>query len=76
MATSFKVKAVAELREAKKLEREREAQEQAESEKVKADKAQANAERIAAKLERIAKGVESTPPVEEVAVEEVVEEVL
>ena len=63
MATSFKIKAVAELREAKKIVREQEAQAFAEAEKLKQEKAKANADRIAKKLERIAKG-EPEPVVE------------
>ena len=57
MTTSFKTKAVAELREAKKLEREKEALANAEAEQMREAKAKASAERIAKKLKRIAKSV-------------------
>ena len=52
MATSFKLKAVAELRAAKKIEREQEATAQAEYEEKKAAKLLANEQRIASKLAR------------------------
>ncbi len=50
MATSFKLKAVQELRAAKKIERELEARAAAEHEEQKAAKQVANEKRIAAKI--------------------------
>tara|TARA_R110000787_G_scaffold10582_3_gene35814 strand:+ start:809 stop:1117 length:309 start_codon:yes stop_codon:yes gene_type:complete len=56
MATSFKIKAVEELRKAKKVERELEATAHAASEENKLAKQKINAERLAAKMARIEKG--------------------
>jgi len=66
MATSFKQKAVAELRAAKKIEREQEAKAQAEHQQKEAAKLLANEQRIADKLARIA---QPEPVVEEVVKE-------
>ena len=72
MATSFKTKAVAELRAAKKIARQQEATAQAEYEENKAAKLLANEKRRADKMVRISQP-EPTPVVEE-TVEEVVEQ--
>ena len=74
MATSFKIKAVAELRAAKKIARQQEATAQAEYEENKAAKLLANEKRRADKMVRISQP-EPAPVVEEV-VEETVEEVV
>jgi len=66
MATSFKQKAVAELRAAKKIEREQEAEAQAEHQQKEAANLVANEQRIADKLARIA---QPEPVVEEVVKE-------
>ena len=56
MATSFKIKAVEELRKAKQIEREAEAMAHAQSVAAKYAKNVANEKRIAAKMARIEKG--------------------
>tara|TARA_R110000803_G_scaffold132400_1_gene199605 strand:- start:259 stop:585 length:327 start_codon:yes stop_codon:yes gene_type:complete len=86
MATSFKTKAVEELRKAKQLEREAEATAHAQSKSAKYAKNVVNEKRIADKMARIEKGEEPVVVVEKVAeevqevqeavVEEVVEEVV
>ena len=75
MATSFKTKAVAELRAAKRIERQQEAEANALYEEKKAAKQTANEKRLAEKMARIAQP-EPTPVVEAVVAEEevVVEE--
>jgi len=72
MATSFKTKAVAELRAAKKIARQQEATAQAEYEENKAAKLLANEKRRADKMVTISQP-EPAPVVEE-TVEEVVEQ--
>tara|TARA_R100001143_G_C3258300_1_gene86601 strand:- start:195 stop:479 length:285 start_codon:yes stop_codon:yes gene_type:complete len=72
MATSFKIKAVAELRAAKKIARQQEATAQAEYEENKAAKLLANEKRRADKMVSISQP-EPAPVVEE-TVEEVVEQ--
>ena len=72
MATSFKIKAVAELRAAKKIARQQEATAQAEYEENKAAKLLANEKRRADKMVTISQP-EPAPVVEE-TVEEVVEQ--
>ena len=72
MATSFKIKAVAELRAAKKIARQQEATAQAEYEENKAAKLLANEKRKADKMVTISQP-EAAPVVEE-TVEEVVEQ--
>ena len=79
MATSFKIKALEELRKAKQVEREAEATAHAQSVAAKYAKNVANEKRIADKMARIEKGEEPVAVVQlaevEVAVvEEVVEE--
>ena len=71
MATSFKIKAVTELRAAKKIARQQEATAQAEYEENKAAKLLANEKRRADKMVTISQP-EPAPVVEE-TVEEVVE---
>jgi|TARA_R110002033_G_scaffold25072_1_gene58293 uncharacterized Fe-S cluster-containing radical SAM superfamily protein len=76
MATSFKIKAVAELRAAKKIARQQEATAQAEYEENKAAKLLANEKRRADKMVRISQPEPTTAPVVEEVVEETVEEVV
>jgi len=73
MATSFKIKAVEELRKAKQLEREAEATAHAQSKAAKYAKNVVNEKRIADKMARLEKGEE---PVAVAVVKEVVEEVV
>ena len=68
MATSFKIKAVEELRKAKQIEREAEAMAHAQSVAAKYAKNVANEKRIADKMAKIEDPV--------IAVEEVIEEVI
>ena len=68
MATSFKIKAVEELRKAKQIEREAEAMAHAQSVAAKYAKNVANEKRIADKMAKIEDPV--------IAVEEVIEEVV
>jgi hypothetical protein len=75
MATSFKTKAVAELRAAKKIARQQEATAQAEYEENKAAKLLANEKRRADKMVRISQPEPTPAPVVEEVVEETVEEV-
>jgi len=74
MATSFKIKAVAELRAAKKIARQQEATAQAEYEENKAAKLLANEKRRADKMVRISQPEPTPAPVVEETVEEVVEQ--
>ena len=74
MATSFKTKAVAELRAAKKIARQQEATAQAEYEENKAAKLLANEKRRADKMVRISQPEPTPAPVVEETVEEVVEQ--
>ena len=67
MATSFKIKAVEELRKAKQIEREAEAMAHAQSDAAKHAKNVANEKRIADKM---ARNVYPVSSVEEKAVEE------
>jgi len=76
MATSFKIKAVAELRAAKKIARQQEATAQAEYEENKAAKLLANEKRRADKMVRISQPEPTPAPVVEEVVEETVEEVV
>jgi len=76
MATSFKTKAVAELRAAKKIARQQEATAQAEYEENKAAKLLANEKRRADKMVRISQPEPTPAPVVEEVVEETVEEVV
>ena len=77
MATSFKNKAVEELRKEKKEQRELEASAHAQSVAAQYAKNVVNEKRIADKMARIEKGEEPVAVVKEVAVvEEVVEEVV
>ena len=73
MATSFKIKAVEELRKAKQLEREAEATAHAQSKAAKYAKNVVNEKRIADKMARLEKGEE---PVAVAVVKEVVKEVV
>ena len=74
MATSFKIKAVEELRKAKQLEREAEAAAHAQSTAAKYAKNVANEKRIADKIARIEKGEEPVVVAEEEVVVEEAEE--
>ena len=76
MATSFKIKAVTELRAAKKIARQQEATAQAEYEENKAAKLLANEKRRADKMVRISQPEPTPAPVVEEVVEETVEEVV
>jgi len=76
MATSFKTKAVAELRAAKKIARQQEATAQAEYEENKAAKLLANEKRRADKMVTISQPEPTPAPVVEEVVEETVEEVV
>mgnify|MGYP003664964567 FL=1 len=77
MATSFKIKAVEELRKAKRIEREAEATAHAQSVAAKYAKNVANEKRIADKMARIEKGEEPVVVAEkEVVVEEAEEAVV
>ena len=76
MATSFKTKAVAELRAAKKIARQQEATAQAEYEENKAAKLLANEKRRADKMVRISQPEPTPAPVVEEVVAEAVEEVV
>ena len=75
MATSFKIKAVTELRAAKKIARQQEATAQAEYEENKAAKLLANEKRRADKMVTISQPEPTPAPVVEEVVEETVEEV-
>ena len=74
MATSFKIKAVAELKAAKKIARQQEATAQAEYEENKAAKLLANEKRRADKMVTISQPEPTPAPVVEETVEEVVEQ--
>tara|TARA_R110002020_G_scaffold245860_1_gene459565 strand:- start:75 stop:389 length:315 start_codon:yes stop_codon:yes gene_type:complete len=77
MATSFKQKAVAELRAAKKIQREQEVTAQAQYEENRAAKHMANEERIANKMARILNSSTTQEPVvEEISEVEAVEEAI
>jgi len=76
MATSFKIKAVTELRAAKKIARQQEATAQAEYEENKAAKLLANEKRRADKMVTISQPEPTPAPVVEEVVEETVEEVV
>ena len=76
MATSFKIKAVTELRAAKKIARQQEATAQAEYEENKAAKLLANEKRRADKMVTISQPEPTPAPVVEEVVEEAVEEVV
>jgi hypothetical protein len=75
MATSFKIKAVTELRAAKKIARQQEATAQAEYEENKAAKLLANEKRRADKMVTISQPEPTPAPVVEEVVAEAVEEV-
>jgi len=76
MATSFKIKAVTELKAAKKIARQQEATAQAEYEENKAAKLLANEKRRADKMVTISQPEPTPAPVVEEVVEETVEEVV
>ena len=76
MATSFKIKAVTELRAAKKIARQQEATAQAEYEENKAAKLLANEKRRADKMVTISQPEPTPAPVVEEVVAEAVEEVV
>ena len=76
MATSFKIKAVEELRKAKQIEREAEAMAHAQSVAAKYAKNVANEKRIADKMAKIEDPVIAVEEVMEEVIEEVIEEVV
>tara|TARA_R110000787_G_scaffold1022_1_gene3710 strand:+ start:1227 stop:1544 length:318 start_codon:yes stop_codon:yes gene_type:complete len=76
MATSFKIKAVEELRKAKQIEREAEAMAHAQSVAAKYAKNVANEKRIADKMAKIEDPVIAVEEVIEEVTEEVIEEVV
>jgi hypothetical protein len=76
MATSFKIKAVEELRKAKQIEREAEAMAHAQSVAAKYAKNVANEKRIADKMAKIEDSVIAVEEVIEEVTEEVIEEVV
>jgi len=76
MATSFKIKAVKELRKAKQIEREAEAMAHAQSVAAKYAKNVANEKRIADKMAKIEDSVIAVEEVIEEVTEEVIEEVV
>ena len=76
MATSFKIKAVKELRKAKQIEREAEAMAHAQSVAAKYAKNVANEKRIADKMAKIEDPVIAVEEVIEEVTEEVIEEVV